>query len=111
MDVGGTTDLVDRVDHLTGVGNWMFVATMGFGLGMVMLGMGAFRAHAVPSWAAACLMIGGLAFDVALLASSGGIAIAASAAMLAGIGTTGFMVWRESDEAWEHTPALGGRAG
>jgi hypothetical protein len=111
MDVGGTTDLVDRVDHLTGVGNWMFVATMGFGLGMVMLGMGAFRAHAVPSWAAACPMIGGLAFDVALLAGSGGIAIAASAAMLAGIGTTGFMVWRESDEAWEHTPALGGRAG
>jgi hypothetical protein len=110
MDVGGTTDLVDRVDHLTGVGNWMFVATMGFGLGMAMLGLGAFRAHAVASWGAACLIIGGLAFDVALLANSGGIAIAASAAMLAGLGTTGLMVWRESDDAWEHTPALGGRA-
>jgi hypothetical protein len=110
MDVGGTTDLVDRVDHLTGVGNWMFVATMGFGLGMAMLGLGAFRAHAVASWGAACLIIGGLAFDVALLASSGGIAIAASAAMLAGLGTTGLMVWRESDDAWEHTPALGGHA-
>ena len=107
MDVGGTTDLVDRVDHLTGVGNWMFVATMGFGLGMAMLGMGAFRAHAVQSWAAACLMVGGIAFDVALLASSGGIAIAGAAIMLAGLGTTGYMVWRESDDAWEHTPALG----
>jgi hypothetical protein len=124
MDVGGTTDLVDRVDHLTGVGNWMFVATMGFGLGMAMLGMGAFRASGVTglrplrsaspsalmSWAAAFLMIGGIAFDVALLASSAGIAIAASAAMLAGLGATGFRVWRESDEAWEHTPALGGHA-
>jgi hypothetical protein len=111
MDVGGTSDLVDRVDHLTGVGNWMFVATMGFGLGMAMLGLGAFRAHAVPSWAAACLMIGGLAFDVGLLASSAGIAIASSAAMLAALGATGLMVWRESDDAWEHTPALGGGAG
>jgi hypothetical protein len=111
MDVGGTTDLVDRVDHLSGVANWMFVATMGFGVGMAMLGMGVFRAHAVMSWAAACLMIGGIAFDVGLLASSAGIAIAASAAVLAGLGATGFKVWRESDEAWEHTPALGGGAG
>ena len=110
MDVGGATKLVDRVDHLSGVGNWMFVATMGFGLGLALLGMGVFRAHVLPSWAAACLMIGGLAFDVALLASSAGIAIAASAAMLAGIGTTGLMVWRESDDAWDHTPALGGGA-
>jgi hypothetical protein len=107
MDVGGTTDLVDRVNHLVGVGNWMFVATMGFGLGMAMLGMGLFRAHAVQSWAAACLLIGGLAFDVALLASSSGIAIASAAVMLAGMGTTGLIVWRESDDAWDHTPALG----
>jgi hypothetical protein len=111
MDVGGTTDLVDRVDHLAGVANWMFVAAMGFGLGMTMLGVGVFRAHAVMSWSAPCLMIGGIAFDVALLTSSAGIAIAASAAMLAGLGATGFTVWRESDEAWEHTPALGGGAG
>jgi len=109
MDVGGTTDLVDRVNHLAGVANWMFVATMGFGLGMAMLGVGVFRARAMPSWAAACLMIGGIAFDVALLASSAGIATAASAVMFAGIGTTGLMVWRESDDAWESTPALGAR--
>src|SRR3954451_13375903 len=106
MDVGGATDLLDRVDHLSGVGTWMFVATMGFGLGMALLGVGLFRAHAVPSWTAACLMVGGIAFDVALLPSSAGIAIAAAAAMLAGVGATGLMVWRESDDAWEHTPAL-----
>jgi hypothetical protein len=109
MDVTGTTDLVDRVDHLSGVATWMFVATMGFGVGAAMLGMGVFRAHATTSWAAACLMIGGIAFDVALLTSSAGIAIAASAAMLAGIGTTGLAVWRESDDAWDHTPAYGAR--
>jgi hypothetical protein len=107
MDVNGATDLVDRADHLTGVTTWMFTATMAFGLGSALLGIGAFRAHAVQSWAAACLMIGGLAFDVALLANSAGIAIAASAVVLAGLGATGLTVWRESDEAWEHTRALG----
>jgi hypothetical protein len=109
MDVGGTNDLVDRVDHLSGVATWMFVAAMCFGLGSAALGMGVFRAHAIPSWAAACLMVGGIAFDVALLTSSAGIAIAASAAMLGGVGATGLTVWRESDDAWEHTPALGAR--
>jgi hypothetical protein len=107
MDVGAGTHLVDRVHHLATVGTWMFVATMGFGLGVALLGMGTFRAHALPSWVSACLMVGGIAFDVALLASSGGIAIAAAAAMVAGVGATGLMVWRESDDAWEHTPALG----
>lgn len=109
MDVTGSTKMVDRVHHLSGVPTWMFVATMGLGLGVAMLGLGVFRAHAVTSWAAACLIVGGLAFDVALLASSGGIAIAASAAIVAGLGTTGFVVWRESDDAWDHTPALGAR--
>jgi hypothetical protein len=109
MDVTGSTDTVDRVHHLGSVGTWMFVATMGFGLGMAMLGLGVFRAHVVMSWAAACVLVGGLAFDVALLASSSGIAIAASAAIVAGLGATGYMVWRESDDAWEHTPALGAR--
>lgn len=108
MDVGGSADLTDRVNHLSGVGTWMFVATVCLGVGVALLGMGAFRAHAVQSWAAACLMIGGVAFAVALLAGSGGIAIAASAVMFAGLGTTGYMVWRESDDAWDHTPALGG---
>ena len=108
MDVGGTSDIVDRVHHLSGVATWMFVAAVCLGVGLTFLGMGVFRTHATQSWAAACLMIGGIAFVVALLASSGGIAIAASAAMLAGLGATGYVVWRESDDAWDHTPALGG---
>lgn len=109
MDTGASTDLVDRVNHLSGVATWMFVAAMGLGPGIAILGMGVFRAHAAASWAAACLMIGGIALDVALVASSGGIAIAAAAVMFAGLGATGYAVWRESDDAWEHTPALGAR--
>jgi len=109
MDVSGATKLVDRVNHLVGVGHWMFVAAMGFGLGMMLLGMGTFRAHAIASWAAACLMVGGVAFDAGLLAHSGGVAIASAAVMLIGLASTGYVVWRESDDAWEHTPALGAR--
>src|SRR3954466_6487955 len=47
MDVGGSPALVDRVDHISGMSTWMFVATMGLGLGATLLGMGVFRAHAV----------------------------------------------------------------
>src|SRR5947209_16312716 len=49
MDVGGSTDLVDRVNHIAGVATWMFVAAMGLGVGTAVLGMGIFRAHAAPA--------------------------------------------------------------
>src|SRR3954453_12943376 len=108
-EVGGTAHLVDRGDHLPGVATWMFVAMMGFGLGAAILGVGLFRAHAIQSWAAACLMVGGIAFDVAMIAHGGGIAIAAPAAMLAGVGTTGFLLCGESDDGRHYPPELGAR--
>jgi hypothetical protein len=109
MDVTGSTELVDRMDHIDGVATAMFIASLLFGVGYLALGMGVYRAHATASWAAACLMVGGIAFVVALLTGTGGIAIASAAALAVGQGATGLMVWRESDEAWEHTPALGSR--
>jgi hypothetical protein len=109
LDAGGSTNLVDRVDHLSGVVTMMFIATLLWGAGCVALGTGLHRARVTASWTAACLVIGGIAFDVALLTGSTGIAIAATALMLAGEGMIGLTVWRESDEAWEHTPALGAR--
>jgi hypothetical protein len=96
--------LVNRVDDTTGVVSPLFIGSLLFGAGYLALGMGVYRARAAASWSAACLMIAGIAFDVALLASSEGVAIAAAAAMLVGQGAIGMTVWRESDEAWEHTP-------
>jgi hypothetical protein len=107
MDVAGSTDLVDRVDHIDGVATSMFIATLLFGAGYLALGMGIFRGRVTAPWTAACLMVGGIAFDVALLISSSGLAIASAAVLLVGQGALGLMVWRESDEAWDHTPALG----
>jgi hypothetical protein len=109
MDVGAGTDLVARVDNLDGVATAMFVVTLMVGAGYLALGMGVFRAHATEAWSAACLMVAGIAFDVALLTASDGIAIAAAAALLVGQGAIGVMVWRESDEAWDTTPVLGAR--
>jgi hypothetical protein len=109
MDVNATTDLVNRVDHITGVSSAMFIVTLLLGAGYLALGMGMFRAHATASWAAACLMVAGVAFDVALIISSGGLAIASAAALVVGQGMVGLQVWRETDEAWDHTPVMGAR--
>ena len=109
MDVAGTTALVDRVDNLDGVATAMFVVALLLGGGYVALGLGVFRARASESWSAACLIVAGIAFVVALLAASEGVLIAAFAVMLVGQGATGLVVWRESDEAWDHTPILGAR--
>lgn len=109
MDVAAGTDMVARVDHLDGVATAMFVVTLMLGAGYLALGMGVFRAHATESWHAACLMVAGVAFVVALLTASSGIAIASAAVLLAGQGAVGYMVWRESDEAWDNTPVLGAR--
>jgi hypothetical protein len=108
-DVAGSTDLINRVDHLSGVVTMLFIVSLLYGAGVLTLGMGLYRAHATTSWATACLMIGGIAFDVALIASSPGVAIVGVAAIVIAQGTMGLEVWRESDEAWEHTPALGAR--
>jgi hypothetical protein len=106
MDVAGSTDLVDRVDHLSGVARPMFICSLLFGAGLLALGMGLYRAHAIAAWSAVCLMVGAIAFDVALIASSAGVAIVGLAAIAAGQGMIGLTVWRESDDAWERTPEL-----
>ena len=106
IDVAGRTDLIDRVDHLSGVATPMFVGTMFFGAGLLALGMGLYRAHAAATWSAAFLMIGGIVFDVALIVSSVGMAVVAVAAIVLGMGSIGLVVWRESDDAWEQTPEL-----
>jgi hypothetical protein len=103
---GDTATIVHRVDHMDGIATALFVGSVLFGAGMLALGVGVYRAHAAPAWSAACLMVGGIAFAVALIASSLGVAIVAVAAIVIGQGTIGMKVWRESDEAWERTPEL-----
>ncbi|MFL5842403.1 MAG: hypothetical protein ACJ77Z_18300 [Thermoleophilaceae bacterium] len=104
--VTDTATIVHRVDHMDGLATVLFVCSLMFGAGYLALGMGLYRAHAIAAWSAICLMVGAIAFDVALIASSAGVAIVGIAAILVGQGMLGLTVWRESDEAWERTPEL-----
>jgi hypothetical protein len=105
---GEMASLLHRVAHTTGIVVPFIGGSLLLGVGYLALGMGLYRARATVSWAAACLMIGGIAIDVALLASSMPLAIAAAAVFLIGQGAIGRMVWSESDDAWERTPEHAG---
>jgi hypothetical protein len=104
--VTDTATIVHRVDHMDGLATVLFVCSLMFGAGYLVLGMGLYRAHAIAAWSAVCLMVGAIAFDVALIASSAGVAIVGIAAILVGQGMIGLTVWRESDDAWARTPEL-----
>jgi len=76
--------------------------------GMVLLAGGLYRARAVQAAMALSIAAG-----AALLAAGGGFesevaALAGAAVMLVGLGGTGWMVLKETDEDWEHTPQHGG---
>jgi hypothetical protein len=72
--------------------------------GLAILAIGLYRARAVQSTTALCIVIG-----AAILAAGAGFeaeicGIIGSAVMLVGLGGGGWEVFTESDEDWEHTP-------
>ena len=105
---GEMASLLHRVTHTTGIVVPFVFGSLLFGVGYLALGMGIYRARAAASWAAVCLMLGGIVFDVGVVATSIPLAIAAAAIVLIGQGSIGWMVWRESDDAWEKTPEYAG---
>jgi hypothetical protein len=105
---GEMTSLLHRVHHTTGIVVPFYIGALLFGAGYLALGMGLYRARATASWFAACLVIGGIVFDVGLLTSSLPLGIVAAAVILVGQGGVGRMVWTESDDAWDSTPEYQG---
>jgi hypothetical protein len=105
---GEMVSLLHRVVHANGVLIPFVYGSLLFGVGYLVVGMGLYRARATSSWAAAFLMVGGIALDVALITYSAPVAIAAAAVILVGQGAIGRTVWSESDEAWERTPEHSG---
>src|SRR5205814_10281500 len=101
---GEMASLLHRVDHTSGIVIPFFVGGLLFGAGYLALGMGLYRARATASWFAACVMIGGVVFDVSMLTTSLPLAIVAAAFIVVGQGSIGRRVWSEPDDAWEHTP-------
>ncbi|MEX2195898.1 MAG: hypothetical protein WD844_11480 [Thermoleophilaceae bacterium] len=85
----------------------VFVLSLAFAMGMVVLAMGLYRARAVQSWMAAFAAFGAVCLAIAGPAASDVLAVVGGAFLFVGLGSIGRMVAAESDEDWMHTPERG----
>ena len=98
------------IGHLGGAVALIGLLVMPFAwmAGMILLAGGLYRARAVQAAMALSTAAG-----AALLAAGSGfeseaLALVGSAVMLVGLGGTGWLVLKETDEEWKHTPEHGG---
>ena len=98
--------LLERVTDETAIVIPFFVMSLFTGIGLMVMAWGLHKARAVHAWAAACLALAGAGFVVEAVAFSSLAGVIAAALLTAGLGSIGWMVWRESDEAWEHPPTM-----
>jgi hypothetical protein len=103
---GEMAALLDRVNHANGIAIPFLFGSLLFGVGMTCLAYGLFRAKLVAPWMAFCLAASGILLDVSNVSANATLAVIGAALALAGQGAIGWMVWRESDEAWEHPSVL-----
>jgi hypothetical protein len=105
MGAGGEmTALLTRVTETTGTVIPFMILPFAFGVGMVVLAMGLYRARAAVWMMAACLAVGGVAVTISGLVGETWFAIVAAAILLFGFAPIGQIVLSESDADWEHTP-------
>ena len=102
------TALFERLYDSTGFVIPFTVMSFGFGLGMLTLAMGLYRAKAVQSYHALFLAVAAVLLTIAYLGAAEIVAIVGAAFLLIGFGSVGRMVLTESDDDWEHTPEYRG---
>jgi hypothetical protein len=107
-DTAQMTALLERINETAGIYVPFAIGAVAFGVGMVCLAIGLYRARAVQSWmslavavAAACIVVGGFT-------ASAPVFIVGAAFLVVGLGSIGRMVLTESDSDWEHTPEYEG---
>ncbi|MBA2505774.1 MAG: hypothetical protein H0V29_07500 [Thermoleophilaceae bacterium] len=100
----GIVALYSDVMESAGVVIPLFFGSLGFGVGMLVLGMGLHRAKAVAPLHAVSIALGGLLLAVSGLVYAEWVTLIGAALLFAGLGMTGRLVLAESDEDWEHTP-------
>ena len=101
------TALFESFTDTAGIFIPVFVLSLAFALGMVMLAMGLYRARAVHAWMAFSAAIGAVCLAIAGPAASDLLAIVGAAVLFVGLGSIGRLVATESDEDWMHTPERG----
>jgi hypothetical protein len=100
--------LLTSINESAGIAIPFFVMSIGYAVGIMCLAYGLYRARAVQSWMAICLAAGAVLLAISGAAAAMWLGIVAAAFLLIGQGSIGRMVYRESDEAWEHTPEYEG---
>jgi hypothetical protein len=83
----------------------LLVGTLIGPLGTIVLGSGLYMAGVAPKWTALALMVGGLGFAVGAPTAMIPLLTVGAALQLLAMAPIGFMVFRETDEEWMHTPA------
>ncbi len=104
----GDSDLLHRLNHTAGIEFPFAVGALAFGVGMVCLSIGLYRARAVQSWMAIAVAVAATCIVVAGFTASGLTFIVGAAFLVVGLGSIGRMVLSEPDTDWEHTPEYRG---
>ena len=99
------TNLLDDMnDRILPIG----VVTLVIGIGMVVLAVGLYRTRVAPVWAAICVGVAGVGFDVGNPVASKPVIFASELILFVGLGAIGLEVLGETQEEWEHTPEFHG---
>jgi len=107
-DTGAMTALLERVNETAGIYVPFAIGAVAFGVGVVCLAIGLYRARVVQSWMAIGLAVAATCMVVAGFTASSLVFIAGAAFLVVGLGSIGRMVLTESDADWEHTPEYKG---
>jgi hypothetical protein len=95
---------VDGMLHTAGAVIPLAVLGMVGAVGAVILGVGLYLSRVVDWWMALFFAAGIVCINVAFPAGALWLAIVGAALLVVGVGSMGFLVVRESDADWEHTP-------
>jgi peptidoglycan/LPS O-acetylase OafA/YrhL len=82
----------------------------GFDIGLLLLGIGLWRARVVPRWAAAGIVLAIVLVIIGVVIIDGGpiILLVVFAGLAISLGAIGWTVLRMSDGDWERLPEQGG---
>lgn len=100
------TALFERLTETTGIVVPVFAVSFALSLGVIVMMWGLVRSKLVPAWVGGAVALAAVCLAIAGPLASEILSIAGSSLLLVGIGTIGRTVATESDEDWEHTPAM-----
>jgi hypothetical protein len=102
------TALFERMNETAGFVIPFYVVSVAFGLGLICLAIGLYKARVVQSWMALFVTAAAVLLTIGGPAAINWMMIVGAAFLFVGLGSMGRMVLAESDEDWEHTPEYKG---